>query len=86
VGLRPLQPGPLQPDTGSVIAALAPEDIRGSAFGLLATIQAGGNVLASAVAGPLYTFAGPTLAFLYVSAWLLIALVLLGLARPSAVP
>jgi MFS family permease len=86
VGLRPLQPGPLQPDTGSVIAALAPEDIRGSAFGLLATIQAGGNVLASAVAGLLYTFAGPTLAFLYVSAWLLIALVLLGLARASAVP
>jgi MFS family permease len=76
----------LQPDTGSVIAALAPEDIRGSAFGLLATIQAGGNVLASAVAGLLYTFAGPTLAFLYVSAWLLIALVLLGLARASAVP
>jgi MFS family permease len=66
----------------AAVAALAPEDIRGSAFGLLATIQAGGNVLASAVAGLLYTFAGPTVAFLYVSAWMLVALVLLGLARP----
>lgn len=35
----------------AAVAAFAPEDIRGSAFGLLATVQAVGNVAASVVAG-----------------------------------
>ena len=69
----------------AAVAALAPDAVRGSAFGLLATVQAGGNVVASAVAGLLYTVAGPTVAFVYVAAWMLIALVLLGLARPGPV-
>ena len=69
----------------AAVATLAPDAVRGSAFGLLATVQAGGNVVASAVAGLLYTVAGPTVAFVYVAAWMLIALVLLGLARPGPV-
>jgi hypothetical protein len=35
----------------AAVASLAPERLRGSAFGLLATVQAGGNLIASAVAG-----------------------------------
>jgi MFS family permease len=35
----------------SAVAALAPARLRGSAFGLLATVQAAGNLAASAVAG-----------------------------------
>jgi hypothetical protein len=35
----------------AAVAAFAPEEIRGSAFGLLATVQAVGNVAASVVAG-----------------------------------
>jgi hypothetical protein len=54
--------------------------VRGSAFGLLATVQAGGNVAASAVAGLLYTLASPTVAFGYLAAWMLIALIVLGWA------
>jgi MFS family permease len=39
----------------AAVAALAPKHLRGSAFGLLATVQAGGNVIASTIAGLLYT-------------------------------
>ena len=58
----------------AVVARLAPDHIRGSAFGLLAALQAVGNLAASAVAGILWTAASPTVAFLYVAAWMLVAL------------
>jgi MFS family permease len=35
----------------AVVARLAPEHLRGSAFGLLAAVQSVGNLAASAVAG-----------------------------------
>lgn len=62
----------------AAVAALAPAEIRGSAFGLLATVQAAGNVVASAIAGLLYTVASPTVAFTYLAAWMLLALLILG--------
>lgn len=58
----------------SAVAALAPAEIRGSAFGLLATIQAGGNVAASAVAGILWTAMSAQVAFCYLAVWMLLAL------------
>ncbi|MCK9924201.1 MFS transporter [Frankia sp. AgPm24] len=61
----------------AAVAAFAPERIRGSAFGLLATVQAVGNIAASVVAGLLYTVVSPRLAFGYLAAWMLLALVLL---------
>ena len=72
----------------AAVAAFAPAELRGSAFGLLATVQAVGNLAASAIAGLLYTLASPTVAFGYLAAWMLIALVLLiwparGGAQPS---
>lgn len=69
----------------AAVAAEAPEELRGSAFGLLATIQAAGNVVASGIAGLLYTVASPTVAFVYVAAWMLVALVgfVLLRARPG---
>lgn len=67
----------------TAIAAIAPLNLRGSAFGLLATVQAGGNLAASVIAGLLYTIASPTVAFTYLAAWMLIALATLGWAtRP----
>jgi hypothetical protein len=70
----------------ATVAAFAPPEIRGSAFGLLATMQAIGNVTASVLAGLLYTVASPTVAFGYLAGWMLIALAALGwAARPSAV-
>lgn len=61
----------------SAVAALAPAAIRGSAFGLLATVQALGNFAASAIAGLLWTAVSPTAAFLYLAAWMLLALTML---------
>jgi nitrate/nitrite transporter NarK len=65
----------------SAVAALAPADLRGSAFGLLATIQAIRNFAASAIAGVLWTAISPTAAFLYLTAWMLVALI--GLNTPG---
>ena len=49
----------------AAVATLAADEIRGSAFGLLAAVQSFGNLAASAVAGLLYTVASPAAAFGY---------------------
>ena len=54
----------------AAVAALAPVDLRGSAFGALAAIQSLGNFAASAVAGLLWTAVSPRAAFLYLAAWM----------------
>jgi MFS family permease len=59
----------------AAVAALAPERLRGSAFGMLATVQSLGNLAASAVAGLLWTIVSPAAAFVYAAAWMLVALV-----------
>ncbi|MEA2220882.1 MAG: hypothetical protein QOJ35_3508 [Solirubrobacteraceae bacterium] len=58
----------------AAVAALAPEELRGSAFGLLATAQSIGNLVASSVAGVLWTLVSPAAAFAYAAAWMLVAL------------
>ncbi|MEJ7705413.1 MAG: MFS transporter [Geodermatophilaceae bacterium] len=68
----------------AAVAAIAPPDIRGSTFGVLATVQAIGNVAASTAAGLLYTVASPTLAFAYLAAWMIIALLTLAWAAYGA--
>ena len=57
----------------AAVASMADESVRGSAFGLLAGAQSLGNFAASAVAGILWTAVSPTAAFLWLSAWMLIA-------------
>ncbi len=59
----------------SAVAQLAPETLRGSAFGMLATVQSLGNFAASAIAGLLWTVVSPTAAFIYAAAWMTIALI-----------
>ena len=58
----------------TAVAALAPASIRGSAFGLLATVQAAGNLAASGIAGLLWTAVSAEAAFTYLVAWMLLAL------------
>ncbi len=65
----------------AAVAALAPVDLRGSAFGVLAAIQSFGNLAASAIAGALWTLVSPRAAFLYLSAWMLVSLAALSRAR-----
>ena len=69
----------------AAVATLAPRDIRGSAFGLLAATQSVGNLLASAVAGALYAAVSPAAAFGFAAACMAAALAALGAAsRPAA--
>jgi MFS family permease len=59
----------------AAVAALAPVELQGSAFGLLAAaVQSFGNLAASAIAGLLWTAASPRAAFAYLVAWMLLAL------------
>ena len=59
----------------AAVARLAPEGLRGSAFGLLATVQSLGSFAACTIAGLLWTLVSPTAAFVYAAAWMLLALV-----------
>jgi MFS family permease len=70
----------------AAVAALAPADLRGSAFGLLAAVQSFGNLAASAVAGIIWTTVSPRAAFAYLAAWMgvSVAALLLGLRGQHA--
>ena len=59
----------------AAVAAFAPGDLRGSAFGLLATVQSLGNLAASGIAGLIWSTLGPAAAFRYLVVWMLIAAV-----------
>jgi MFS family permease len=70
----------------AAVASLAPMGLRGSAFGLLATVQGFGNLAASAIAGALWTALSGQAAFLYLAAWMLVSLVILGRLRARQAP
>jgi MFS family permease len=61
----------------AAVATLAPAPLRGSAFGLLAAVQSGGNLAASAIAGLLYTTVSPAWAFGFLATAMFTALLVL---------
>ncbi len=65
----------------AAVARAAPAELRGSAFGLLAAIQAFGNLAASATAGVLWTVFSPGVAFAHLVVWMALAAALLARAR-----
>jgi MFS family permease len=58
----------------AAVAAFAPADLRGSAFGLLAAVQSFGNLVASVVAGILWTVVSPSAGLLFAAALMAVAL------------
>jgi MFS family permease len=68
----------------AAVAALAPAELRGSAFGLLAAVQSLGNFAASGVTGLLWTQLSPRAAFSYLVAWMTVSLILLATIRRQA--
>ncbi|MHB8060282.1 MAG: MFS transporter [Gaiellaceae bacterium] len=66
---------------GAAVAGLAPSEMVGSAFGLLAGVQSFGNFAASAIAGGLWTLVSPRAAFIYMAFWMLVSLAALVLVR-----
>jgi MFS family permease len=71
----------------TAVAGMAPTELRGSAFGLLATVQSAGNFVASGIAGLLWTLISPTVAFCYLTVWMIVASAgLLALTRTVSHP
>jgi MFS family permease len=69
--------GAVETSENAAVAARAPADLVGSAFGLLAALQSGGNLAASAVAGLLWTIVSPAWAFGWAAGWMAVSLMLL---------
>jgi len=65
----------------AAVAHAAPDQLRGSAFGLLAAVQSFGNLAASAIAGIVWTALSPSWAFGFLAAAMIIATPLI--ARPD---
>jgi hypothetical protein len=59
----------------AAVAALAPVELRGSAFGLLAGVQSFGNLAASVGAGLLWTLASARVALANLVVWMVPALI-----------
>ena len=70
----------------AAVAARAPVEIRGSAFGLLAAVQSFGNFAASGIAGLLWTAASPSWAFAYLTGWMVLAAAILTRLPPRPKP
>ena len=66
--------GAVETAENATVASAAPEHQRGSAFGLLAVIQAGGDLVASAALGLVWTIVAPSAAFGLAAAAMLVAL------------
>lgn len=59
----------------ALVAQILPDNLRGSGFGVIGGIQAGGNVVGTVVAGFLYTALSPLAAFVYAAAWMALSFV-----------
>jgi MFS family permease len=68
----------------AAVAAFAPADLRGSAFGLVAAVQALANFASSTVWGLIYTAVSPEAAFLYLAAWSSVAAIAFAITRDVA--
>jgi MFS family permease len=73
-GLAGVGIGFVETAENAAVASLAPADARGSAFGLLATVQSLGNFAASAVAGLIWTAISPRAAFAYLVVFMMLSL------------
>jgi MFS family permease len=75
--------GLAEPTQSAVISQLLPDRLRGSGFGVLGAVQATGDLVATVVAGLLYTLVSPGVAFGYAAAWMAVAVVASGMLRPA---
>lgn len=69
----------------TLVAHAVPDRLRGSGFGLLGVVQAGGDLVSSAVVGLLWTVVSPTVGFGYAAAWMAASLAasLTATSRPA---
>jgi MFS family permease len=77
--------GLAEPTQSALVSQLLPDRLHGSGFGALGVVQATGDVVATIVAGVLYTVASPAVAFGYAAAWMVFAVIASGMLRPARV-
>ncbi len=70
-----------EPTESAVVAQLLPDRLRGSGFGVLGAVQSTGDLVATVVAGLLYTLASPAAAFGYAASWMVAAAIASGALR-----
>jgi MFS family permease len=76
--------GLAEPTESAVVSQLLPDRLRGSGFGVLGAVQATGDVVATVVAGLLYTLISPGAAFGYAAVWMIAATIAsAALRRPA---
>jgi MFS family permease len=76
--------GIAEPTESAVVAQLLPDRLRGSGFGVLGAVQATGDLVATVIAGLLYTLISPAVAFGYAAAWMVAAAIASGALRRPA--
>ncbi|GAB3119196.1 MFS transporter [Glaciibacter psychrotolerans] len=59
----------------TLVAQILPDRLRGSGFGVIGAVQAGGNLVGTVVVGVLYTVVSPTAGFIYAAAWMALSVV-----------
>jgi MFS family permease len=59
----------------TLVARALPDRLRGSGFGLLGVVQAGGDFVSSAMVGLLWATVSPTVGFGYAAAWMAASLI-----------
>jgi len=59
----------------AIVARALPDAQRGSGFGVLGLVQAGGDLVATVVGGILYTVVSPLACFVYAAAWMTLSLI-----------
>lgn len=70
----------------AAVASFTPFELRGSAFGLLASIQSFCNLAASAVAGIIWTAVSAEAAFIYLAVWMAASVAALAIIRGGRAP
>ncbi|MEE2854039.1 MAG: MFS transporter [Actinomycetota bacterium] len=78
--------GLAEPTESAVVAHLLPDHLRGSGFGALGVVRATGDVIATVVAGILYTVVSPAAAFAYAAVWMVVAVLASGMFGRSVDP
>lgn len=73
--------GLAEPTASAMVAQLLPDHLRGSEFGVLGVVRASGDVIATIVAGVLYTVVSPAAAFGYAAAWMVVAVLVSSMLR-----
>lgn len=75
--------GLAEPTQSAVVSQLLPDRLRGSGFGVLGAVQSVGDLAATVVAGALYAWVSPAVAFGYAAVWMVGAVLAAGLLRPT---